>query len=456
MIKEFEYRPALILAICFGFGIAATQSWILLFIPAIFLFIPPKIGGRWLVVLSTLLGFAFAPASIDQLKGIKPQVEIVPYSGPCFVKTVPQKRKEKLSVWLNCEGRIVRAVLPEESPVSLGDRITVMGEIGPLPEGTGAKKGATAFLRVESVSVDSHGFQIAFFGELFSSKLTHFIEKNFSERSASLLKALSVGDRDDLNREDWQSLRRSGTAHILSTSGLHVMVVAGFFYWLIRLLPLRREWQIACLLCILLVFGFAAGMKPPIIRALVMFSVIAVAYLFRKESDGLSALSLAAIANMVLDRSSVFELGFQLSLVAVGAIILFVSTPEKSGGWMKSKGVVALWTSVVTFVATLPLLGQTFGEISLVSVLANLFVVPLATVTLIALLSSFMLSFVPGLGVGLAQIVVEPLAKWMDALIVMFGSWDQFVFLFPWIPGWLILVTYLGMFALWRPNVRSC
>ena len=92
-----------------------------------------------------------------------------------------------------------------------------------------------------------------------------------------------------LDSDDWHELRASGTTHIVSTSGLHVLIAGFALLFLLTKSDLPRPLQIVLLLVCLLLYGGAAGLRPPIIRAIVMIGVALSAYLFRKGVDLISA-----------------------------------------------------------------------------------------------------------------------------------------------------------------------
>lgn len=257
-----------------------------------------------------------------------------------------------------------------------------------------------------------------------------------SERPyAGMLVALAVGRTSDIDDQQWDDLLVTGTNHLMSISGLHVSMVAGLVYWLVlRLLPagLLRHYPAPPLAAAvaLLAAGFyaaLAGFAVPTQRALVMLAVVLGAVLLRRPLQPLHALSAALIAVLLLDPLAVLAPGFWFSFMAV-AVIAFGYAGRIGRGTLwwrfgRIHGLIAL--------ALFPLSLFLFQQTSVVSPLANLFLVPWVSLVVVpvVLLGAMLSSMLPALAQvlfdladyglqivwpmvhGLAQL---PLAKWVQ------------------------------------------
>ena len=146
---------------------------------------------------------------------------------------------------------------------------------------------------------------------------------------AQLLKGILLGKRSDLPTETLDIFRNSGTFHVLAVSGLHVGLVAMFCYFGFRCFRLPQK--VLCLLTILAVLIYASliGFRPSVFRASLMAILFLFATLIDRDADLFNLLAFAALVLLLLNPQQVWDVGFQLSFVAVAAIVYFVPKMEK-------------------------------------------------------------------------------------------------------------------------------
>lgn len=265
---------------------------------------------------------------------------------------------------------------------------------------------------------------------------------------AGILIALAVGDQRAIPAEQWDVFRRTGVAHLVSISGLHISLVSllfgGFAAWLWRRspglllhLPVRRAAVLAGLSAAV---GYAAlaGLGLPTQRALLMLTVIALAMLSGREALGSRTLLIALATVLVLDPWAVLSAGFWLSFGAVAVIILVISGRRPA---LHPLGAAVLIQLAISFF-TLPILVALFGGYPLVSPLANAIAIPLVSFAITPLvLLAIMLPWRPLL--DLAHLLCE----WMMWVLEWLAAhplalWDQAA---P--PAWSIVAALAG--AIW-------
>ena len=146
---------------------------------------------------------------------------------------------------------------------------------------------------------------------------------------AQLLKGILLGKRSDLPTETLDIFRNSGTFHVLAVSGLHVGLVAMFCYFGFSLL--RFPQKVICLLTIVAVLIYASliGFRPSVFRASLMAILFLFATVIDRDADLFNLLAFAALVLLLLNPLQVWDVGFQLSFVAVAAIVYFVPKMEK-------------------------------------------------------------------------------------------------------------------------------
>lgn len=214
------------------------------------------------------------------------------------------------------------------------------------------------------------------------------------EPKLGILSALTLGYREELDKTVQQSFSAAGAMHILAVSGLHTGIVWGMISWLLTLggllkpLNEQRLWQgIMC--CITLValwaYAFITGLSPSVMRSALMLTIVEIAWLFRRRSNGINSLAAAAVIILLINPLALWSVSFQLSFAAMMAIIL-VAQRMQQRIWLRSKvaqyigGLLIM--SLAAQIGTLPLTLYYFGQTSNYFAITNLVVIPAAFILL--------------------------------------------------------------------------
>ena len=224
----------------------------------------------------------------------------------------------------------------------------------------------------------------------------------------AVVAAMTLGDKSQLTKELRDTYAVSGASHILALSGLHL----GIIYTLLSLLLSRRRWQVisqvVIIVCIWL-FVFLVGMSASVVRSAVMITVYALLSLGHRDKMSVNTLAFAAIVMLLFNPKSLFDVGFQLSFMAVLAILLFY--PLFESVWSQQflfghRLFRWLWTTLAVSCAAqigvAPLIAYYFGRFSCYFLLTNLVVVPAATLILYL---SLLVLLIPSLAYLLIYIV---------------------------------------------------
>jgi competence protein ComEC len=207
--------------------------------------------------------------------------------------------------------------------------------------------------------------------------------------SAGIVAGLAVGLQDALSREQWQVLARSGTSHLMAISGMHIAMVGAVFAWLGAAWQrwrqgrgatgARRDAAVVAGFLAALVYSLLAGWSVPTQRTMVMITCGAATLLLRRRVGVADGLGCCVIAVLLLDPLAPLAPGFWLSFGAVAAI-LYAAT-----GFVSRQGVLRSYLQVqwIVTVGLLPALAGSFGAVSLVSVLVNLYAIPLYTLIVV-------------------------------------------------------------------------
>lgn len=243
---------------------------------------------------------------------------------------------------------------------------------------------------------------------------THLINKleqlAIPENEMSIIKALLLGDRDNISQETFDQYRKAGAIHILAISGLHVGIILLLLRFLFR--PLNRftggrTMGLVLTVTILWGYAFLAGFGPSVIRAVAMFSFLAYSLFLNRITHGYNTLSLSMFfLLLVIDPSLVFEVGFQMSYAAVWSILW--AYPILTRLW-KPKGFILkrLWqltaVSLAAQLGVLPISLFYFHQFPGLFLLSSAVIVPFLG---LILGGGFLLTFL-GLINGLPEIFIQ-------------------------------------------------
>lgn len=210
------------------------------------------------------------------------------------------------------------------------------------------------------------------------------INHNFDKETIPLAKALLMGYKNELDREDKIAFSRVGLSHIMAVSGLHVgFILAPFWFCIPFLWTLRRGKEFGLLFLIFLLFMYAGltGFSASVTRASITGGLITYGRLFHKARDSINLTAVAALIILLLRPNELFEIGFQLSFAAVFIILLTLPVlqqflPDRIRFRWYGQPIMIVLVSVVVQLGLYPLLSYYFGEFSLSGPLANALVVP--------------------------------------------------------------------------------
>lgn len=449
MKKELERRPAVWLALAFIAGLSAKAAlWPILIVPALFVLV--SAGRKWLfLVLAALLGLLIGP---DRTV---PLADPIPYDGPAEVVTVPAIAPSGTQALIRIPEGLIRLQMGPDADISLKDQIHVKGRLSPIRRGgeSWATRGVIGSLHPTEFQMLGTGPGIFRLGREARSSFRRFSQEAIGRDRAAMVDALCFNVDAMLDPDLKTNLKRVGAIHIISASGLHVIVLLVVGEWLLRLLPIPRPWQLLILLCLLVPYAGAAGLRPPIVRSIVMAAIGLFAYVFRRESDTLSSLGLSAIFQCLWDPFSPFDIGFQLSYVIVGGLALYPTYFEVVGVWW-FRLVSSVWTSWVATAAALPLVAFYFGMVPLVAIPANLLIGPVVAPLVAGSLVAWLIGLVfPALGAWLLQ-GISVLATWIDWVAYALARWDWAAIPIRDFPSWGVPLFYVACLLLWRRRRR--
>ena len=261
-----------------------------------------------------------------------------------------------------------------------------------------------------------------FFLQQREQLLQRFNDGGLEGDAYAVVAAMSLGDKSALSRDVKSVYSVSGASHVLALSGLHL----GIIYMLLSLFLPRRRWPaLSQLLMILVVWAFVllVGMPVSAVRSAVMLTIYGVLSIGRRNKMSINVLAFTAFVMLMWNPVWLFNVGFQMSFMAVWAILLFVplfTSVFSDQYYMEHPWVAKLWGMVAVSLAAqlgvAPLIAYYFGQFSTCFLLTNFLVVPAAfiilclsiAVLLFPPLAYLLLYIVNGLNASLNTIATFP------------------------------------------------
>ncbi len=214
--------------------------------------------------------------------------------------------------------------------------------------------------------------------------LEEYQQQGLDENGYAIIAAMTLGDKSALTPETRQLFNITGAGHVLAISGLHL----GIIYMLISLLVVGRRWRIITQIITILalwMFAFLVGMTPSVVRSATMLTVYGLLSLGYRQKMSVNVLAFTAIVLLIAQPNALFDIGFQMSFLAVLAILLFFPLLYNiiPLHWlMEHRWVSWLWgmtaLSLSAQIGVAPLIAFYFHRFSVYFLLSNFIVIPCA------------------------------------------------------------------------------
>lgn len=229
--------------------------------------------------------------------------------------------------------------------------------------------------------------------------------------SRALAEALLVGYRKNIDAETSAAFSQSGLAHIIAISGMHMALIYGSILWLLHFIPTKRmsrKTQIAIALIGMWLFAGLTGLPASVLRAAVMLSFVALGDLTQQRISSFNNLAASALFILCIDPNQIYDIGFQLSYLAVLSLILFqkkIAQPFfTTKKWLRS-----LWqltaSTLAAQILTLPVCLYYFHQFPLLFLLTNLVAIPITSLILYTEFLLICVSKISWLGYIIGQVI---------------------------------------------------
>lgn len=309
-----------------------------------------------------------------------------------------------------------RVLMEEKSGFQQGDELSFIGTIIPISEKRNPNqfdyksylenRGISVQVRLDSL-LDQKPNTSKLTWNWWRVRALKLVDGNFGKETAPIAKALLLGYKQDLEGVSKQAFARAGLSHIMAVSGLHVGFIIAPFWFIIPFFWSKKYGRVLGLFALILIlYGYAGitGFSASVVRASVMAGLLTFGKLFNKSPNSINLTGVAAILLLIINPAQLFEVGFQLSFSAVLIILLVLPIIQNAVPyWLRlrwyAKPLMVVIVSIVVQLGLYPVQVFYFGEVSLISPIANALFVPLlGLIVPFSLICLFVSSLLPTLG----------------------------------------------------------
>jgi len=288
-------------------------------------------------------------------------------------------------------------------------------------------------------------------------------EANFTKNEFSIIKALLLGERRDISPTTFSNYASAGAIHILAISGLHI----GILLWLLTMIlkPIERIkfgkfYSFMIILIFLWTFALVTGLAPSVVRAVFMFSIIAVGIQFRRNTNITNSVFISLFFLLLINPYYIYQVGFQLSYLAILGITSIQPLLQKL--WKpKNRVILYFWkllsVSIAAQLAVLPLSFFYFHQFPTLFFVTNIVILPFLGIILglgLVVIVLSLLDLLPAILISLFEFMILQ----MNNFVTFISSFQSFVIkdisfsIFLCLTTYLALFTFIQLILKWTPK----
>jgi len=292
---------------------------------------------------------------------------------------------------------------------------------------------AQLYTDVQSFKVNPESVHdIWFYADCFRTNIISNLKGNIKPKELAVLNALILGQQQDIASDILKDFQYAGAVHILSVSGLHIGFLLMFLNLLLKPLPNHTKGRIHkffIIVCFLWAFAVLAGLSPSVVRSVTMFSFVALGMCIRRGTNIFHTLVISIILILLFEPSFLFDVGFQLSYIALFFILWL--QPAIAALWSPENVIVKYFWDIVSVsiaaqVGALPLSIYYFHQFPGLFFVTNVLIIPFITIimalgVLVMIMAAF--DYVPMLTAKLLEYSIYG----MNQIIHFVASFENFI-----------------------------
>ena len=233
------------------------------------------------------------------------------------------------------------------------------------------------------------------------AKMSLKISNEITFDKSGYFEALILGDKNYLQREDINSFKKLGISHLLAISGLHLGLLISIIYYILQKLNFTSNLIENIIIIILPCYMGISGFSPSVSRAGLMIIVYLI--LRRKNIANIDSLLITFLIMTIINPLYIFDIGFELSFFITFSLLMSTEYIKKSKNKLQS----SLKISVISFLASMPILISNFYTVPYISVLSNIILVPIFSIIIFPLVVCSYIVFL--LSTTIFNILCKPL-----------------------------------------------
>ncbi|MDD2674076.1 MAG: ComEC/Rec2 family competence protein [Flavobacterium sp.] len=295
---------------------------------------------------------------------------------------------------------------------------------------------------------------IWYYSSKLRTRIIRNLEKNnFNKTELNVAIALIMGQQQDISPDIIRDYQYAGAVHILSVSGLHIGFILLFVTFILKPIPNTKRGSFIKLIAILIslsMFGIIAGLAPSVVRSVTMFSFVAIGNHLRRSVNIYHTLLVSVLLILLFEPSFLFDVGFQLSYIALFFIIWL--QPLLSSIWKpKYKVSKYIWdiltVSFAAQIGTLPLSIYYFHQFPGLFFITNLIIIPLLSIIMILGVLVMLLAAFNMIPIFLSQLL-EWSIYYLNKIINAIASLEKFIIQDIPLHFYLLISSYLLLFTI--------
>lgn len=298
--------------------------------------------------------------------------------------------------WVSMPGQVLVQV-PSYTSYRYGDELELYGKLQTPRDSDGfsyrtylARKGIHSLLSYPRITLLSRNRGNPLLALLYALKrrTQSVIAAILPEPEAALLTGILLGSDEGIPRSLMEGFRATGTAHIIAISGFNIALISATLVKVFSCL-LPRYTALVCAIGVIACYAILVGAEPPVVRAAIMGGLAALALIAGRQSHALTSLFTAAWWMTIWQPFLLWDVSFQLSFAASLGLIVYAEKLQRAvevvlGRFIPMEITLKLtqWlngtllATLAAMITTLPLLVYHFQQFSLLSLVANLLILP--------------------------------------------------------------------------------
>ncbi|WP_395043611.1 ComEC/Rec2 family competence protein [Flavobacterium sp.] len=275
---------------------------------------------------------------------------------------------------------------------------------------------------------------ITYYASKLRNRIIRNLEKNhFNKKELSVVIALILGQQQDISQEVINDYQYAGAVHVLSVSGLHVGFILMFITFLLKPIPNTKRGSTLKLILVIISlwsFGILAGLAPSVVRSVTMFSFVAIGMFLRRSINIYHTLLVSALLILLFQPSFLFDIGFQLSYIALFFIVWL--QPLLSSIWTPKNKITTYFWDIITVsfaaqIGTFPLSIYYFHQFPGLFFVTNIVILPMLSLILAIGVIVMLLAAINFVWLPLLKLL-EYSIWFLNKIIAWVASFEDFVF----------------------------